>query len=122
VFVLDMGEPVRIHDLAVRMIELAGATVRSDENPTGEIEIRFTGLRQGEKLYEELLIDGDLESTRHPKIRRSAEHFIRWPELAGILQRLEAAIDRRDEATVLQVLQETVSEYSGPAANVPIEF
>lgn len=114
VFVLDMGEPVKIHELAIRMIELAGATVRDQANPHGDIEIQFTGLRPGEKLYEELLIDGDLEMTRHPKIRRSAEHFIPWEVLSQILQRLEAAIDRRDQETVLQIVQETVSEYHGP--------
>lgn len=114
VFVLDMGEPVKIFDLAVRMVELSGATVRDDTNPTGEIDIQFTGLRPGEKLYEELLIDGDLETTVHPKIRRSAEHFIGWDRLSLILQRLEAAIDRRDRETVLQIVQETVSEYNGP--------
>lgn len=114
VFVLDMGEPVRIHDLAIRMIELAGSTLRDEDHPEGEIEIQFTGLRPGEKLYEELLIDGDLKPTRHPKIQRSAEHFIHWEVLSQIIQRLEAAIDRRDQETVLQIVQETVSEYRGP--------
>ena len=116
VFVLDMGEPVKIHELATRMVELSGASVRDKSNPAGEIEIQFTGLRPGEKLYEELLIDGDLETTDHPKIRRSAEHYIPWDELTNVLQRLEAAIDRLDQATVLQIVEETVSEYRGPLA------
>ena len=114
VFVLDMGEPVRILDLATRMIDLAGASIRSEATPGGQIEIVFTGLQPGEKLYEELLIDGDLEGTTHPKILRSAEAYIPWQDLGKILQRLEAAIDRRDTPTVVQILQETVSGYRGP--------
>jgi FlaA1/EpsC-like NDP-sugar epimerase len=111
VFVLDMGQSVRIIDLATRMIELSGSTVRSETNPTGDIEIKFTGLRPGEKLYEELLIEGDLEATDHPKVMRSAESFLLWEDLSKILQRLEAAIDRRDEETVLQILQQNVAGY-----------
>ena len=111
VFVLDMGQSVRIIDLATRMIELSGSTVRSETNPSGDIEIKFTGLRPGEKLYEELLIDGDLEATDHPKVMRSAESFLLWEDLSKILQRLEAAIDRRDEETVLQILQQNVAGY-----------
>ena len=116
VFVLDMGQPVRIIDLATRMVELSGSSVRSESNPSGDIEIKFTGLRPGEKLFEELLIEGDLEATEHPKIMRSAEAFELWEDLSKILQRLEAAIDRRDEETVLQILQETVSGYRGRPA------
>jgi FlaA1/EpsC-like NDP-sugar epimerase len=116
VFVLDMGQPVRIIDLATRMIELSGSTVRSEMNPSGDIEIKFTGLRPGEKLYEELLIEGDLEATDHPKVMRSAESFLLWEDLSKILQRLEAAIDRRDEETVLQILQQSVSGYRGRAS------
>lgn len=111
VFVLDMGQPVRIIDLATRMVELSGSSVRSETNPSGDIEMKFTGLRPGEKLYEELLIEGDLEATDHPKIMRSAEAFELWEDLSKTLQRLEAAIDRRDEETVLQILQQNVSGY-----------
>lgn len=117
VFVLDMGESIKIADLAGRMIELSGASVRTDENPAGDIEIEYTGLRAGEKLYEELLIEGDLESTLHSKILRSSEAFLHWEALAKILQRLEAAIDRRDEETVLQILQDTVSGYREQVTN-----
>ena len=113
VFVLDMGEPVRINDLAIRMIELSGSSVKSEMNPAGDIAIKFTGLRPGEKLYEELLIEGDLEATEHPKVMRSAESFLLWSDFSEILQRLEAAIDRRDEETVLQILQQSVSGYRG---------
>ena len=113
VFVLDMGEPVRIADLACRMIDLAGYSIKNEHNPQGNIEVKYTGLRPGEKLYEEMLIDGDLEGTIHPKILRSAEPFLSWDLLQTILQRLEAAIDRRDESTVLEILRETVSGYQG---------
>ena len=113
VFVLDMGEPVRIASLATRMIDLAGYSLKNEHNPGGTIEVKYTGLRPGEKLYEELLIDGDLEGTIHPKIMRSAEQFIEWDQLQNILHRLEAAIDRRDDATVLGILRETVSGYQG---------
>ncbi|WP_348240277.1 polysaccharide biosynthesis protein, partial [Salmonella enterica] len=73
VFVLDMGEPVRILDLARRMIHLMGATVRDEDNPDGDIEIKFTGLRPGEKLYEELLIGSNVAGTDHPSIMRADE-------------------------------------------------
>ena len=113
VFVLDMGDPVRIADLATRMIDIHGLSVRSEKNPEGAIEVKYTGLRPGEKLYEELLIEGDLEGTIHPKILRSAEAFLQWDEMQIVLQRLEAAFDRQDESTVLQILRETVSGYQG---------
>jgi UDP-N-acetylglucosamine 4,6-dehydratase len=101
----------RDEDLGTRMVELSGSSVRSETNPSGDIEMKFTGLRPGEKLYEELLIEGDLEATDHPKIMRSAEAFELWEDLSKTLQRLEAAIDRRDEETVLQILQQNVSGY-----------
>ena len=113
VFVLDMGKPVRIYDLARKMIELSGLIVRDEDNPDGDIEIQFMGLRPGEKLYEELLIEGDLEGTLHPKILKSAESYIPWDRVQILMHRLEAALDRRDHATVLQILQETVSGYRG---------
>ena len=113
VFVLDMGDPVRIADLATRMIDIHGLSVRNEKNPDGAIEVKYTGLRPGEKLYEELLIEGDLEGTIHPKILRSAEAFLQWDEMQIVLQRLEAAFDRQDESTVLQILRETVSGYQG---------
>src|SRR5690606_23456470 len=92
VFVLDMGLPVRIIDLARRMIELSGLTVRDARNPDGDIEIRFIGLRPGEKLYEELLIDSAVLPTPHPKILRARETCPSAAEVAGIIRALQAAI------------------------------
>jgi FlaA1/EpsC-like NDP-sugar epimerase len=76
VFVLDMGEPVKIYDLARRMVELSGLSVQDDQNPHGDIEIVVTGLRPGEKLYEELLIGEDPVSTTHPRIMMARENFL----------------------------------------------
>ena len=76
VFVLDMGSPVRIADLAKRMIQLAGYTVRDEKHPDGDIEIRFTGLRPAEKLFEELLIGKNVTGTEHPRILRAMEHSL----------------------------------------------
>ena len=79
VFVLDMGEPVRIIDLASRIVELSGLTVRNDASPDGDIEIQITALRPGEKLYEELLIGDNPLPTQHPRIMKAHEDFMRWP-------------------------------------------
>src|SRR5690606_11581300 len=81
VFVLEMGEPVRIIDLARTMIEMSGLTEKSAENVDGDIEIQFTGMRPGEKLYEELLIGEDVVVSGHPRIMTSREHFLEWNEL-----------------------------------------
>lgn len=93
VFVLDMGDPVRIADLARNMIELCGLSVRSAANPGGDIEIVTIGMRPGEKLYEELLIGNDPRSTAHPRIMMASEHHIAWSVLAPQLRELEALID-----------------------------
>ncbi|MEM8787011.1 MAG: nucleoside-diphosphate sugar epimerase/dehydratase [Pseudomonadota bacterium] len=92
VFVLDMGQPVKILDLARSLVELSGLTVRSEANPTGEIEIVTTGLRPGEKLYEELLIGADVIATPHPKIMRAAEGHLSETETAAALREIEDAI------------------------------
>jgi len=89
VFVLDMGDPIRIADLAHKMIELNGLSVRNVANPHGDIEIHITGLRPGEKLYEELLIGDSHQKTMHPKIMKAQEVFIVWPEMKIHLERLE---------------------------------
>lgn len=93
VFVLDMGQPVRIMDLARRMIELSGLRVRDLSQPDGDIEIRVTGLRAGEKLYEELLIGDNPESTAHPQILRAHEDFLEWGELEPALDGLRKDLD-----------------------------
>ena len=78
-FMLDMGEPVRIMDLARDMVMLSGLTVRDAEHPQGDIDVHITGLRPGEKLYEELLIGDNPQTTQHPRILTAHETFISWP-------------------------------------------
>ncbi len=111
VFVLDMGEPVRILDLARQMIRLSGLEVREGEGGEGDIEIRITGLRPGEKLYEELLIGEHDEPTEHPRIRRASEESLSWTVLQGFVERLQAASKESDCEKVRSVLQEAVRGY-----------
>jgi len=94
VFVLDMGEPVRIMDLARRMIELSGLTVRDAQNPEGDIAIQVTGTRPGEKLYEELLIGDNPQPTSHPRIMKAHEEFLAWEVLQPRLLALQEALDQ----------------------------
>lgn len=110
-FLLDMGEPVRIIDLARRMIRLSGLTIRDDEHLDGDIEIRFTGLRSGEKLREELLISADDLPTEHPMIRRAREHHPPWSTIQDALARLDSAAHAFDYAAVRAILLEVVAEY-----------
>ncbi|MBX5162085.1 MULTISPECIES: nucleoside-diphosphate sugar epimerase/dehydratase [unclassified Rhizobium] len=112
VFLLDMGEPVRIADLARKMVELSGLTVRDEINPEGDIELSVTGLRPGEKLYEELLIGDNPERTQHPRIMKAREDFLSWPELLKKLNSLNAALDRNDMIAARATLAELVSGYS----------
>jgi FlaA1/EpsC-like NDP-sugar epimerase len=116
VFVLDMGQPVRIVDLARRMIGLAGCTVRDATNPNGDLEIQFTGLRPGEKLYEELLIGNDVSGTEHPMIMRAVEHHLPWAQLEPLLTQLDATARNGDCDGLLAVLKTLVVEYV-PAAS-----
>lgn len=111
VFVLDMGEPVRIIDLARNMIELSGMTV-TDDNTDGDIEIKVVGLRPGEKLYEELLIGDDARPTDHPRILQAHESFLSWGELYPYITSLRKAIDNNDAAEVKAILIAVVAEYS----------
>ena len=111
VFVLDMGEPVKIMDLARRIIELSGLTVRDDINPDGDIEIEVTGLRPGEKLYEELLIGDNPQPTSHPRIMKAREDCLPWSELEQKLQALQMALDVNDVGVVRAMLQQLVSGY-----------
>ncbi|AMK30018.1 nucleotide sugar epimerase/dehydratase WbpM [Pseudomonas putida] len=112
VFVLDMGEPVKIVELAEKMIHLSGLSVRSDTNPHGDISIEFTGLRPGEKLYEELLIGDNVVSTRHPMIMSAQEDYLDWDSLKSRLGVLLEAISSDDYAMVRQQLREMVSGYN----------
>lgn len=112
VFVLDMGEPVKIIELAEKMIHLSGLSVRSDKKPHGDIAIEFTGLRPGEKLYEELLIGDNVVATQHPMIMSANEDHLSWDVLKGKLVELLAAVEHDDYTRVRQLLRDTVSGYS----------
>ncbi|WAH60331.1 polysaccharide biosynthesis protein [Pseudomonas silvicola] len=112
VFVLDMGEPVRIAELAEKMIHLSGLSIRSEKNPQGDIAIQFTGLRPGEKLYEELLIGDNVSMTRHPMIMSANEDFLHWDLLKERFVALLAAVEGDDYGTVRQLLRDTVSGYT----------
>lgn len=112
VFLLDMGEPVRIADLARKMVELSGLTVRDEDNAEGDIELSVTGLRPGEKLYEELLIGDNPETTEHPRIMKAREDFLFWPELSKKLSSLNVVLDRNDMTAARSMLAELVSGYS----------
>jgi FlaA1/EpsC-like NDP-sugar epimerase len=112
VYLLDMGEPVKIIDLARRMVELSGMTVQDDQNPTGDISIVTTGLRPGEKLYEELLLNDNPEMTDHPKIRRAREQFLPWSDLALKLTALEEIAKDGDARRLKEALGELVPGYT----------
>lgn len=112
VFVLDMGEPVKIVELAEKMIHLSGLSVRSDKNPHGDISIEFSGLRPGEKLYEELLIGDNVAPTQHPMIMTANEDHLSWDVLKLKLTELLSAVEHDDYARVRQLLRETVSGYA----------
>jgi len=111
VFVLDMGEPIRIVDLAKRMIHLSGLEIKDAEHPDGDIEIGFTGLRPGEKLYEELLIGDNVSKTDHTRIMRAQEHIIPWADLEKLLATLEQATKNDDFDGVRSVLVDAVSGF-----------
>ena len=110
-FLLDMGEPVRIAQLARQMIELSGLRVRDEQNPNGDIAIEYTGLRPGEKLYEELLISARDEPTQHPLIRKAKEPNHSSSELEPLVEALEAALDHWDEQATVVALSKLVPEY-----------
>lgn len=111
VFVLDMGEPVKILDLARRMVELSGMRVRDTEHPEGDIEIRVTGLRPGEKLYEELLIGDNPAPTAHPRIMKAHEDYLAWPDLELQLRALQQATQEEDVTGIKVVLNRCVHGY-----------
>ena len=111
VFLLDMGEPVRIYDLAKQMIRLSGLSLKDSSNPDGDIEIKITGLRPGEKLFEELLIDAESEPTKHPLIFKAVEDFIPYKVLEKKLNLLDEFIERQDIEQALEILHETVPQW-----------
>ncbi|HEY3432248.1 MAG TPA: nucleoside-diphosphate sugar epimerase/dehydratase [Rhodocyclaceae bacterium] len=112
VFVLDMGQSVRIMDLARRMIELSGLTVKDEQNPDGDIEIKITGLRPGEKLYEELLIGDNPKPTSHSRIMKAHEEFITWAELEDKLKALEMALNVNDVGVIRLMMEKLVTGYT----------
>jgi len=118
VFVLDMGEPVKIMELARRMVQLSGLSVREAAQPDGDISIEITGLRPGEKLFEELLIGDNPEPTGHPRIMKAQESCFSWPALEVQLQALRQAAAVNDELAIRTVLSHCVSGFPAPAPTV----
>ena len=112
VFVLDMGEPVKILDLAKRMAQLSGQTICDENNPNGDIEIAMTGLRPGEKLYEELLIGNNPQPTTHQKIMKAHEDSVPWPELAPLLVTLRQTATQNDAIAIKKILVQWVRGYA----------
>ncbi len=112
VFVLDMGQPVKIIDLAKSMIELSGLTLKDEDNPEGDIEIEISGLRPGEKLFEELLIGNNPEKTLHSSIMKAHEEFLPWQQLQTKLNTLETALNINDVNTIRSMMQELVVDYA----------
>jgi FlaA1/EpsC-like NDP-sugar epimerase len=116
-FVLDMGKPVKIDDLARRMISLSGLTVRDSSNPQGDVEIQYTGLRPAEKLYEELLIGSNVTGTEHPMILRALEPCLPWARIESLLADLKASMAGLDVQGSLEILTRAVREYT-PASRL----
>ena len=112
VFVLDMGQSVKIMDLARRMIELSGLTLKDEQNPDGDVEIEITGLRPGEKLYEELLIGDNPKPTSHSRIMKAHEEFVPWSELEGKLKSLEMALNVNDVGVTRLMMEKLVAGYT----------
>jgi FlaA1/EpsC-like NDP-sugar epimerase len=112
VFVLDMGEPVKIVDLAQRMIELSGFSLQNEQNPDGDIAIEVVGLRPGEKLYEELLIGDNPQTTEHPRIMKAQETFMIWPDLEKELIKLQGALNENNVEAVHEQLRYLVNGYT----------
>lgn len=113
VFLLDMGQPIKIIDLARKLIEISGLAIKDQSNPHGDIEIKISNLLPGEKLFEEMLISSQLETSEHPKIFRGDENFLSWELLEGKLRTLEMACNKSDYEAIRRVLIELVPEYTG---------
>jgi FlaA1/EpsC-like NDP-sugar epimerase len=120
VFVLEMGTPVKIDDLARTMIRLSGLELRDESHPDGDIAIEYVGLRRGEKLYEELLIGENTTETSHPRIFKNSEPIVPFEELTAVLERLEDAIHRMDEVEMQELLRATVEGYVPASSGHPI--
>ena len=111
VFLLDMGEPVKIYDLAKQMIRLSGLTIKDDENPNGQIDIITTGLRPGEKMYEELLINGQAKKTIHPLIYKADEKFSNDIGIFDKLSLLNKSLEAQDLNLSINIISELVPEW-----------
>ena len=111
VFVLDMGEPVKIMDLARRMVRLSGMTLKNESNLQGDVEITITGLRPGEKLYEELLIGDNPVGTAHERIMKAREVFVSWAELSPVLVQMRQAAIQSNEGVIRGILTNLVHGY-----------
>jgi FlaA1/EpsC-like NDP-sugar epimerase len=111
VFVLDMGKPIRINDLAIKMIQLSGLQVRDKDNPDGDIEIKFIGLRPGEKLFEELLVGDNTQKTENPLIMRAEEIMIDWKLLKPILDQLRDSSISSNQEEIYALLTKIVPEF-----------
>lgn len=119
VFILDMGQPVKIDDLARKLIHLSGLSLRDENNPDGDIEIRYTGIRPGEKLFEELLIDHKALPTDHSKIWRANERVIPWPELKPLLVALQEAFKTNNQQQIQELLAIPEIGYQPSLASFP---
>jgi FlaA1/EpsC-like NDP-sugar epimerase len=117
VFVLDMGDPIKITALAKKMIRLSGLTESTETEPNGDIEIKFTGLRPGEKLYEELLIGDDVEGSEHPRIMTANEVHLTWPETHNLLQKLDTACHNFKVEDVINLLLEAPAAFKHESKN-----
>jgi FlaA1/EpsC-like NDP-sugar epimerase len=117
VFVLDMGDPIKITALAKKMIRLSGLTESTETEPNGDIEIKFTGLRPGEKLYEELLIGDDVEGSEHPRIMTANEVHLTWPETHNLLQKLDTACHNFKVEEVINLLLEAPAAFKHESNN-----
>lgn len=111
VFVLDMGEPVKIYELAKTLIRLSGLEIKNDEFPDGDIEIKITGLRPGEKLYEELLIGDNVSSTKHSLIMRAEEEVLDWKVIKNFVKSFEEALEIFDQNDIRTILMEAIKEF-----------
>jgi FlaA1/EpsC-like NDP-sugar epimerase len=121
VFVLDMGEPVKLVDLARQMVELSGCTVCDSQNPDGDISITFTGLRVGEKLFEELLLSDTDKATAHPLIRQAYENSLKNAVLTDLLAQLNQCLEAWDSKRAVELLKELVHEYSPARQDLLLE-
>jgi len=112
VFVLDMGDPIKILDLAYKMIHLSGLKPIDNNNPDGDIKIQFTGLRPGEKLYEELLIGDDVIQSKHPRIMQAREEKLSMSEILIFIEKIKKSRDTQDENLIKALLQKYVKGYN----------